>query len=165
MTKKQKLFKGFFLIFLCLLSLAMALHHFVCSGTVNFYYPDGEYIKYEYYGGDAYTGIQHAVADVGNNVSTLDNAISYISREIVETILLTCAFAFTLVFFVFLYLAIKTFMEKTVEEYYPENNYVYAAKGTTVNKISEIERFNELKERGLLSEEEFELKKKQILGI
>ena len=33
------------------------------------------------------------------------------------------------------------------------------------DEIVEIERFNNLKNRGLISEEEFEVKKKQLLGI
>jgi len=32
---------------------------------------DGEYVAENYYGGDAYTGIQHAAAETGQNVRTL----------------------------------------------------------------------------------------------
>lgn len=32
---------------------------------------DGDYVAKNYYGGDAYTGIQHAAAETGENVRTL----------------------------------------------------------------------------------------------
>jgi hypothetical protein len=169
MTKKQKILKGIFLIFMCVLSLAMALHNYICLDEKYIYRYSTSHIDHKYYGGDAYTGIQQAVADTGNNVSALNSTVAEAGNEIMSVILLACAFIFTLIFFVCLYLTIKTFAENTIAQ----------AKATTVeepelpkietehknDEISEIEKFNELKERGLLSAEEFELKKKQLLGI
>ena len=154
---------------MCVLSLAMALHNYICLAGNYIHSRSTSYIEYKYYGGDAYTGIQQAVADTGNNVSDLNYTVAKAGTEIMSVILLAYAFIFTLIFFVCLYLTIKNFAESTIAQ----------AKATTVeepelqkietehknDEISEIEKFNELKERGLLSAEEFELKKKQLLGI
>lgn len=168
MTRKQKLFKGWFFIFICALSLAMALHNFICLEETNIYSYSGNYINREYYGGDAYTGIQQAVADTGNNVNTLGDTVARAGDEILEAFMVTSAFIFTLVFFVCLYVAIKTFTEK-IEEEAKASDTVHAAatvaEKANGDEITEIERFNDLKERGLISEEEFELKRKKLLGI
>ena len=169
MTKKQKTFKGIFLIFMCVLSLAMALHNYVCINEKYIYRYATTHIDYEYYGGDAYTGIQQAAAGTGNNISAVNSTIAGAGNEILSVILLACAFIFTLIFFVCLYLTIKTFSESTITK--PQATVTEKPEPKKAeteqqnNEISEIEKFNELKERGLLSAEEFDAKKKQLLGI
>ena len=158
MTKKQMLFKRIFLIFMCVLSLAMAIHNFVYTDYTYIPY-SGDYISHRYYNGDAYTGIQNAIADAGNNVYQVSSTVSDAGREIMDAMLLAFAFIFTIVFFVFLYLTIKAFMETAIEE------AKEVVKEVANDDASKIEYYNSLKERGLLSKEEFELKKKQLLGI
>ena len=167
MTRKEKLFKGYFFIFLCVLSLAMALHNFVCIGEA-YISSNSRYISYEYYGGDAYTGIQHAIADTGNNVNSLVATVYSAGRQVLSAVFTTSAFVFVLVFFVCLYIAIKTFTYKNAEETKEADITNTAAKVVEKNndiEIAEIEKFNNLKVRGLISEEEFELKRKKLLGI
>ncbi len=41
----------------------------------NIYVPSGNSINHNIYGGDAYTGIQNAAADTGNNVKTIGEGI------------------------------------------------------------------------------------------
>ena len=152
---------------MCVLTLAMTLHCFVCLSESYIYSYGGNYISYEYYGGDAYTGIQQAVADTGNNVNTLGNTIAYAGTKILDAILTTGAFVFMLIFFVCLYTAIRTFTSKIVEETKGVDTANVSATVADISndEIVEIERFNDLKNRGLISEEEFEAKKKQLLGI
>lgn len=43
------------------------------------------YTSYQYYGGDAYTGIQHAAADTANNVSQLMNGMENLVEDLQMT--------------------------------------------------------------------------------
>ena len=167
MTRKEKLFKGLFFTFMCVLTLAMTLHCFVCLSETYIHSYAEKYISYEYYGGDAYTGIQQAVADTGNNVRGLSSTVSTAGNEILGAILTTGAFVFMLIFFVCLYTAIRTFTSKIVEETKGVDTVNVSATVADISndEIVEIERFNDLKNRGLISEEEFEAKKKRLLGI
>ncbi len=55
------------IISLSLIALFCAIGIIVGLVAINHYYY-GYYTSYEYYGGDAYTGIQHAAADTSRNV-------------------------------------------------------------------------------------------------
>ncbi|MBO7310819.1 MAG: hypothetical protein J6U86_05440, partial [Clostridia bacterium] len=110
MTKKLKLFKGIFLSFMSVLSLAMALHNFVCIEETYLYNPNlSQPISYKFYGANysIYGDIQHSIADVGNNVDKLSEHVTWMGEEIFSSMLSGFAFVFLLVFFVCLYLAIK----------------------------------------------------------
>ncbi len=64
--------KTFKLICLCFLELIGILSLFFAVTTFTGYYdsfPIYEKASYEYYGGDAYTGIQHATVDATNNIA------------------------------------------------------------------------------------------------
>ena len=127
----------------------MALHCFVCLEASYIY--AGNYISYDYYGSDDVVWI---VAHAGN--------------QILDAVLVTGAFVFVLVFFACLYITIKTFTEKIAKkttEINIEKAATKVAEKSINEEIAEIERFNYLKERGLISEEEFEIKRKKILGI
>ncbi len=50
------------------------------------YYTGGEYISHKSYGGDAYTGIQNAAADAGNNALDVERAVNSNSYAISEGI-------------------------------------------------------------------------------
>ena len=165
MSKKQKTFKGIFLVFLCLLSLAMALHSFIGLETKWDYVSSGTHIQHSYYGGDAYTGIQNAAADTGNNVLYLQATVRSIGNQIISIILVTSAFIFTFIFFVCLYLTIKTFAEKAIDEKRHNIEGGTAIETSNFSDCDLIEKYSLLKERGHLSEEEFNAKKKQLLGL
>ena len=72
MTDKSRSLKtaaGVFLILGSVLSLIFAI--------ISFAQNNGFYVISHTYGGDAYTGIQHAAADTGNNVKALAEAVSF----------------------------------------------------------------------------------------
>lgn len=49
----------------------------IVLGIVSFCLDTGSYLHYESYGGDAYTGIQHASAGAGNNVRALADIVKF----------------------------------------------------------------------------------------
>ena len=49
----------------------------IVFGIVCFCLDTGRYVSYETYGGDAYTGIQHAAAGTGNNVEDLAGIVKF----------------------------------------------------------------------------------------
>ena len=72
MTDKSRSLKtaaGVFLILGSVLSLIFAI--------ISFAQNNGFYVISHTYGGDAYTGIQNAAADTGNNVKALAEAVSF----------------------------------------------------------------------------------------
>ncbi len=73
MKKYAKVLK----IVCALLLIGASVVSFVASSE---YYYDGGYTSYEYYGGDAYTGIQQACADAANNVDRLGGYISAVMQ-------------------------------------------------------------------------------------
>ena len=44
----------------------------------------GDYVSYETYGGDAYTGIQNAAADTANNINDLISVIGYATSTLIN---------------------------------------------------------------------------------
>ena len=62
----QKIVVGVFCLFLGL---------YAASCSLGSYY-SGEYEEHHYYGGDAYTGIQHAAATAANNVDDLGDTVA-----------------------------------------------------------------------------------------
>ena len=56
----------------------------IALSVMCFSLSDGTYVHKNYYGGDAYTGIQHAAADTGENV----RALSKINRFGFSSVLL-----------------------------------------------------------------------------
>ena len=44
----------------------------------------GDYVSYEKYGGDAYTGIQNAAADTANNINDLISVIGYATSTLIN---------------------------------------------------------------------------------
>lgn len=80
--------KRIILIFTGLISLGLSIGAF-CKD-------DGNYVSYNYYGGDAFTGIQNAAADTGENVRTLTESVNYGFGSILLVCSLGCfAFAFS----------------------------------------------------------------------
>lgn len=68
---KSKRVTGFFLLVAAIVSVIFGI---VCFNS----YPSSvtiKYVEYEYYGGDAYTGIQNAAADTANNVKANDATV------------------------------------------------------------------------------------------
>lgn len=58
---------------------------------------------------------------------------------------------------------IATKMNKERKEYYRKNNISLTTETNT--GVGELEKLAELKDKGIISAEEFEAKKKQILGL
>lgn len=58
---------------------------------------------------------------------------------------------------------IATKMNNERKEYYRKNNIPLTAE--TVSNLDQLEKLAELKDKGVISSEEFEAKKKQLLGI
>lgn len=63
---KSKRVTGFFLLVAAIVSVIFGI---VCFNSYpSSYLTSDKHVEYEYYGGDAYTGIQNAAADTANNV-------------------------------------------------------------------------------------------------
>ena len=45
------------------------------------FYGYSKYVSYEFYGGDAYTGIQNAAADTANNIGRLTDLVESVGEE------------------------------------------------------------------------------------
>lgn len=64
----KNIIKNILLIFVGIVSIGLSVSCFI-SDT-------GDYVSEEFYGGDAYTGIQHAAAETGQNVRALTVIVS-----------------------------------------------------------------------------------------
>ena len=120
---------------------------FGISDNTSFYFY-GNYTANETYGGDAYTGIQNAAADTANNISELGNAIDYsISKAytwvgIIAMIVALYLFACTL--------AKIEFKKKASND---------------TDTLETLTKYQELLNSGIITQEEFDAKKKQLLGF
>lgn len=115
---------------------------------VSGFYCSAVYVPYEKYGGDAYTGIQNAVADAANNIGDIADALYFGMHQIymfvgifliiMSVYLLACAFA-----------AIPS--KKKVDK--------------ESHALSQIAQYKNLLDTGVISQEDFEAKKKDLLGL
>lgn len=99
------------------------------------------------YGGDAYTGIQNAVADVSFNVKELgesfENFFCYLYL-----------FIGLIVFALGVYLFACTLC-----------TYERAPKKDKEDELVTVVRYKDLLDQGVITQEEFDAKKKQLLGL
>ena len=137
--------------------LGIFMMYFGFSGRYWYY---GYWTDYEYYGGDAYTGIQQAAADTARNVDDLGDLVRNFAND-------TLKFSSILVVSVGLYLLALAFRD--IEKKKP-----VAAQAATVtvpveqpkeNEIAQLEKYKALLDIGALTQEEFDAKKKQLLGL
>ena len=113
------------------------------------------------YNGDAYTGIQHAVADAADNVSTL-------GRGLQNTIEDAYIFAGLFVLFIGLYMLGVTFA--TMNKEVKKQTEVQAASASItvpseISVLQNIEKYKKLLDVGAITQEEFDAKKSQLLGF
>lgn len=98
-SSNAKSFKGFVinLIFSCIGIFCGILS--LIAGIISFGLPNGRSLDYAYYNGDAYTDLQHAVADAVTNLRVLiDNLIFALGfLFIIAGLTLICAFALNIV--------------------------------------------------------------------
>ena len=120
----------------------------------------GQGVQWEYYGGDAYAGIQHASATTANNVRLLGEAAAcaveraYFWIGILLMVIGAYLFACSLANIEFKneYVINMTTTEKKSKE--PED----AA-------IAHLAKYKGLLDEGAITQEEFDAKKKQLLGL
>lgn len=161
--KSAKTFMGIMFIVMAVIALASALIIFFSDYT---YYSSGIYVSYEYYGGDAYTGIQNAAADTANNVGRLISNTAEL-EELAQT---AVALFFVILTLLFVTFGIKNLMEaKTnpvpvaaenapqpaAEEKKPEGNE---------GLVEQLQKYKKLLDEGVISEADYENAKKRILG-
>ena len=127
-------------------------------GTFNnaaYYY--GVYTSYEYYGGDAYTGIQQAVADTSKNVDRLGDLICSVTNN-------TYLYAGLIIIALGIYMIGNTFANFELEK--KETPKVEPVVNPSQDDVlSTITKFKELLDAGAITQEEFDAKKKEMLNI
>lgn len=116
------------------------------DGSSGFYY-SGTWTSDKTYGGDAYTGIQNSVADVSGNVSELGDAFEYFFDELFM-------WSGFVILSLGVYLLACTFY-----------TYERAPKKATEDELVTIGKYKELLDQGIITQEEFDVKKKQLLGL
>lgn len=139
-------------------------------GIVCYVMNTGSYESSETYGGDAYTGIQNAAAQTANNVQYLTAAVKFGFGSV----LLIAGF----VLIIYALTSGKSlpspvkdkvgFSANTVPAPFAEKEASDTTNTVPVQgnvKYSELEKYNELLNDGVISQEEFDAKKKQILGL
>lgn len=109
----------------------------------------GGYILHKYYGGDAYTGIQNATADAGNNVLYLEALMQRVFR-----------YAFIITGLGFILYGIKTLLFNNMSGAIIESS-------ETKNNETNLDRLAKLKslfDNGAIDENEFKVEKEKILN-
>ena len=116
------------------------------AGNSGFYYT-GQWTRSETYGGDAYTGIQNATADVSYNVAAFGVSLEYFF----ENLSVWCGF---IVVALGVYLLACTFY-----------TYERAPKKAKEDELVTIGKYKGFLDQGIITQEEFDAKKKQFLGL
>ncbi len=109
----------------------------------------GGYILHKYYGGDAYTGIQNATADAGNNVLYLEALMQRVFR-----------YAFIITGLGFILYGVKTLLFNNMSGAIIESS-------ETKNNETNLDRLAKLKslfDNGAIDENEFKVEKEKILN-
>ena len=73
-VKKESKLVTILYFVIAILALIFAICCFIPDVIGDVFPPETGYTSYEFYGGDAYTGIQHACADISNNVYYLGHS-------------------------------------------------------------------------------------------
>ncbi len=113
--KKFKLVSHCIAMVLCLAGIVICL---VWSGLVNKsgYYSSYDNVSYEYYGGDAYTGIQNAAVSTRDNVIGAGSTVRNILEDIGMGVLIAGAIAFAIVFLKYLGAFISDIVEIRIDK-------------------------------------------------
>ena len=126
----------------------------------NFYMSSSS-TQYQYYGGDAYTGIQNAVADTSNNVRHLGDGLE---RAIGD------AYKYTgfLLAFIGLYLLGATFMSMNRQKQSQPIAQSVNSVGTPPVEdpiVENLKKYKQLLDSGIITQEEYDEKRRQLLEI
>ena len=97
--------------------------------NVGGYRDDYKVIDYEYYGGDAYTGIQHAISDTSENINIIGLSIDFFRTSVIEYISVAMVIGSILIAFLGLYMltyALKDlYIEKTKQQSTTMDNNIH----------------------------------------
>ena len=125
------------------------------------FYINGVNTNYQFYGGDAYTGIQHAVADASNNINDIANALENIIEDAYK-----CTGYFLLFIGIYMLGATLSTIHKNKRSTLTEEPEVLSNSTPSEDSVLEnIEKYKRLLDAGIITEEEFTAKKRQLLGI
>ncbi len=166
----------------------------------NFY---GIYTADQTYGGDAYTGMQNAMADASNNVSSVGYLLSSMSGCFATIAGLTLLSASWIIMLVAVYKLVKVltapvvvkqsriddlvateFLKRSLKKTVapapaptpapvsapasapaPAPTPAPAVDPAVSNTIDELRKYKQLMDAGFITQEEYEFKKRQLLGI
>ena len=120
-----------------------------CDAT-GFHHNSAVYVSDQSYGGDAYTGIQNGVADTANNVG---DVIRNIAAGAQMVYILGGALLMVVGVYLFACLLSQYSCPKVSENSNEDPVLV------------SIEKFRNLLDNGVITQEEFDAKKKQLLGL
>ena len=142
--------------------------------TSNNYFPEGAYEYYHSYGGDAYTGIQNAAAQAANNILWLSDCI----ETLAGCVKLGFGFSLLVAGFTLIANGLKGIFvkdgvaEETVEKKAKkektektEEKREQPVQTAEIDKVEEFKKAKALFDAGYITEEEFESKKKILLGL
>ena len=121
----------------------------------------GSNVANKTYNGDAYTGIQNAVAGTANNVFMIGSGLQ-------NTIEDAYIFAGLFVLFIGLYMLGVTFasMNKEVKKQTEvQTASASIAVPSEISVLQNIEKYKKLLDVGAITQEEFDAKKSQLLGF
>ena len=117
----------------------------------------GGYILHKYYGGDAYTGIQNATADAGNNVLYLEALMQRVFR-----------YAFIITGLGFIFYGVKTllFNKDNVCQNVNMSGAIIESSETKNNEtnLDRLAKLKSLFDNGAIDENEFKAEKEKILN-
>lgn len=148
------------------LLITLGLVMIICGliGEVGYDYY-GRPTNYMSYGGDAYTGIQNASADISSNVAVL----GYSMQDVLETAFLIVGIVIVLVGVYMLAIALQgtiTMNSSKGDRVDPEKNLKIIDNITPEKHTLEtLERYKKLLDSGVVTQEEFDAKKKQLLNL
>ena len=112
LKKEAKIMKIVKIVFSALL-ICIGIVCFIFSTRIWSSWYSGTTVMDKYYGGDAYTGIQNACADIANNVNALGNLVDSLGYNIIhgmKFLLMTISFVLAVVG---IYLVIKNVLTRT----------------------------------------------------
>ena len=122
----------------------------ILAGVLGYgFYYYGYDTFYEFYGDDVATGIQHATAEISSNIKMTGYGLQHFVNN-------TYCYAGILISLIGIYLFALSLLGLKKEA---SSHSVYDS--TFLN----IENYKKLLDKGIITQEEFEAKKKQLLGL
>ena len=154
------------------LIIALGLVVMILGNNEDFTYDYwGTYTSDQTYGGDAYTGIQNALADVSYNVSELGYCFEFYTETVHPIIGYIGGSLIMLIGTYMLGASLKGFEKKKAKgAEAPDTAATAYPTAPTANKSNEdaiamLSKYKALLDSGAITQEEFDAKKKQLLGL